>query len=706
METKNLLKSLKRRLSWLIMLTALLCGTQSVFGGTIPKQQYTYHDEGSPYDVGDFALTKIDNNHYKGSMVITGSSSTYCFTMKGADNKYYRNQGFWFGTNEEADISATDGNKMYISPKWTSGKIDVSLELYCEYGGNSKLIVKQTQHTADKCSNVDVTSILDGTNMMFYIYQDYNDNNLCIHNGSKYISGTKIVNKKAYINTAVSDIKGKTINVTNNCNNWTGTGGFNNVAAGSYLKTGNSGTSTVAATTLSTFSTPTSTVSVGAASVAIKTKASSTTSSYGDALKICFYIEDKSYGTCNATTTETSTNIDVSSLPAGTYTIKAVLSDSRIAYLDSKTITLTIAACTDPTATQYSMTKATKTYGSVTAPTITPASGAGTVKTVYYTGINGTTYTKSSTLPTNAGTYKVTVDVNAGDTYCAKNGIDLTGNFVINKASRTISITNSATTFCQSETPTVTSSVSAGGTDGTISYSIESGGTGTATINSSTGVITCTAPGTVIVKASISEGTNYVAAKSETKTFTFTAKPTAYAVSGTASICTGNSTDITLAGSQTGYTYKLYKGGSATSTTKTGTGSTLNFSVSEAGTYTVKGYVTGNESCIADMTDAATITINNAVVNPQPELSNIHPYEVVTFTADKAVTWAIVSAPTGVNIGKNAYFPWESTEQGTASIRFKGAKGTSGGYSLTATTTDGCATDIEFNIISDSEKCN
>lgn len=701
METKNLLKSLKRRLSWLIMLTALLCGTQSVFGGTIPQQQYTYHHESGPSAITDFALTKIDGNHYKGSMVITGSSSTYCFTMKGADNKYYRNKGFCFRTNEEADISATDGDKMYISPKWTSGKIDVSLELYCEYSGNSKLIVKQTQHTADKCSNVDVTNILDGTNMMFYISQDYDDRDLCIHNGSKYISGTKIVNKNAYINTAVSDINGKTINVTNNCNSWPGTGGFTSVAAGSYLKTGNS-TSTVAATTLSTFSTPTTTVSVGASSVAIKTKASSTTSSYGDALKICFYIGDKSYGTCNATTTETSTNIDVSSLPAGTYTIKAVLSDSRIAYLDSKTISLTISACTDPSAEQYPMSDATKTYGSVSAPTITPATGAGAVKKTYYTGINGTSYNKSETLPANAGTYKVTVDVNAGTTYCAKDGIELTGNFVINRASRTISITNSATTFCQSETPTVTSSVSAGGTDGTITYT-KTGGTATATVNSSTGVITCTAPGTVIVKASISEGTNYEAVESETKTFTFTANPTAYAVSGTASICTGNSTNVTLANSQTGYTYKLYKNSSATSTTETGsTGSALNFSVSEAGTYTVKGYVTGNESCIADMNDAATITINNAVVNPQPELSNIHPYEVVTLTATNKedVAWTITKTPDNVIIDKNAYFTEGNTGK---TVKFKGALGD--GYQITATA-DGCDTEINFDIISDSEVCN
>lgn len=236
-------------------------------------------------------------------------------------------------------------------------------------------------------------------------------------------------------------------------------------------------------------------------------------------------------------------NVSFTADVAGNYTFTFVYS--------SKKLTVTYpAACTTPTATQYPMTSATKTYGSVTAPTITPASGAGAVKKTYYTGINGTSYNKSETLPTNAGTYKVTVDVNAGTTYCAKDGIELTGNFVINKASRTISITNSTTTFCQTATPTVTSTVSAGGTDGTITYT-KTGGTATATVNSSTGVITCTAPGTVIVKASISAGTNYEAAVSTTKTFTFDASTVAGQVyvtgttSSTVSICSGGSTSLT-----------------------------------------------------------------------------------------------------------------------------------------------------------------
>ncbi|MCQ2361251.1 MAG: MBG domain-containing protein [Paludibacteraceae bacterium] len=199
--------------------------------------------------------------------------------------------------------------------------------------------------------------------------------------------------------------------------------------------------------------------------------------------------------------------------------------------------------CTPPTKDDFTVTNNSKEYnGEGQTATVTGQDGMGDL-TVKYGG---------SASQTSVGEYAITVEVAAGDTYCATtSAITLDDKFEITKASRTISITNSTVKYCQTATPTVTSSVTAGSTDGTISYSIESGGTGTATINSSTGVITCTAPGTVIVKASISEGTNYKAAVSTTKTFTFDASTVAGQVyvtgttSNTVSICSGGSTSLT-----------------------------------------------------------------------------------------------------------------------------------------------------------------
>ncbi|MCQ2351405.1 MAG: hypothetical protein MJ003_05455 [Paludibacteraceae bacterium] len=345
-------------------------------------------------------------------------------------------------------------------------------------------------------------------------------------------------------------------------------------------------------------------------------------------------------------------------------------------------------ACTTPVKGDFTVTNNEKVFnGSPQTATVSGKTGMGTI-TAKYGG---------AASQTNVGEYAITVEVAAGDTYCATtSAITLDDILKITKANQSDLTFNGSTQCVGTE---VTLNATGGSSGQTIKYEVKSG---TGTISGST--LTTDTAGDVVVTATRPGGTNYNDVKKDA-TFTFVAKPTAYAVSGTASICTGNSTNVTLANSQTGYTYKLYKDGLATSTTQTGTGSALNFSVGAAGTYTVKGYVTGNESCTTDMTGSATITIKNATVTTEPALDKIHPYEVVTFTADKAVTWAIVSAPTGVNIGKNAYFPWEDDEQHTNSIRFKGAKGTSGGYSLKATA-DGCDTYINFEIKSDSEVCN
>lgn len=119
---------------------------------------------------------------------------------------------------------------------------------------------------------------------------------------------------------------------------------------------------------------------------------------------------------------------------------------------------------------------------------------------------------------------------------------------------------------------------------------------------------------------------------------------------------------------------------------------TINFNVSEAGTYTAKGYVTDNESCSTNMESSATITIKNAVVTTSPELNNIHPYEVVTLIATNKedVIWAITEAPENVEIGKNAYFPRGNTGK---TVTFKGTVGN--GYKITATADD-CVTEVNL----------
>ena len=93
--------------------------------------------------------------------------------------------------------------------------------------------------------------------------------------------------------------------------------------------------------------------------------------------------------------------------------------------------------------------------------------------------------------------------------------------------------------------------------------------------------------------------------------------PTSYSVSGTATICGGLTTDITLSGSQSGVTYQLLKNGIAEGGTTAGTGSALTWTVSTAGTYTVTTTTAGGY-CATAMANNAVVTVNPATaINSQ-----------------------------------------------------------------------------------------
>jgi len=88
-----------------------------------------------------------------------------------------------------------------------------------------------------------------------------------------------------------------------------------------------------------------------------------------------------------------------------------------------------------PEAGHFDITGISVTYdGSPKSVTITAQTGKteGTV-TIYYEGTGGTTYTKSATAPTNAGTYAVTFDVSESDAWAAGTGLSK-GTLTIDKA--------------------------------------------------------------------------------------------------------------------------------------------------------------------------------------------------------------------------------------------------------------------------------
>ena len=91
------------------------------------------------------------------------------------------------------------------------------------------------------------------------------------------------------------------------------------------------------------------------------------------------------------------------------------------------------------TAANFQVTGLTHDYdGSPKAATVARKSGVegvGTI-TVYYEGVAPTVYTRQTTAPTNAGSYKVSVDVATGDYYNGVNNLQL-GTLKINKVNYT-----------------------------------------------------------------------------------------------------------------------------------------------------------------------------------------------------------------------------------------------------------------------------
>lgn len=165
------------------------------------------------------------------------------------------------------------------------------------------------------------------------------------------------------------------------------------------------------------------------------------------------------------------------------------------------------------------VTASNQTYsGSAKTPTPTVTLNGNTVPS--------TGYEVSYSNNTNAGTATITITGKVEYTGTA------TGTFTIAKASRTLNFADTYMVLNTSSTSTKTATPSAGSGDGAITYSIAN--TTYATINSSTGAVTAkTSDGSVIVTATITEGTNYLSASASYTLYVF-ATTHNYSYSGSA----------------------------------------------------------------------------------------------------------------------------------------------------------------------------
>ena len=185
--------------------------------------------------------------------------------------------------------------------------------------------------------------------------------------------------------------------------------------------------------------------------------------------------------------------------------------------INAGTATITVVGKGDYTGTatgSFTINKATPTYTAPTASSLTyngnnqylTTTGSTSHGTIQYSE-NGSSWSTTRIQKTTAGTYttywKLVGDSN--HTNVSSTNISTT----IAKANRTITISSPVTNFMIGATATNTPTISAGSSDGTISYS--SSATGVATINSS-GLITSVGEGTSTITVTIGAGTNYKAA--------------------------------------------------------------------------------------------------------------------------------------------------------------------------------------------------
>lgn len=219
----------------------------------------------------------------------------------------------------------------------------------------------------------------------------------------------------------------------------------------------------------------------------------------------------------------------------------------------------------------------------------------------YYKGTAGGTTTVNSGL---ADCHGSTSNIQMGSSlFILLSNSNITGIIIYGNAG-----TGSSRTFSS-----ITTSTSLNGTYSTLSSASSVGSiTGTQTTNvcspnSLTINFGTTLTSGTYIKVTLS-GNAYVAAIDIIQACTTPASKT---VSGSATICSGSSTNVTLTSSQSGVGYDLYKDGSkVASTSQTGNGSDLTWSVNAAGTYTVKTNNTGGYCDGTAMSGSAVITVN------------------------------------------------------------------------------------------------
>ncbi|MFN4892397.1 MAG: PKD-like domain-containing protein [Bacteroidota bacterium] len=360
---------------------------------------------------------------------------------------------------------------------------------------------------------------------------------------------------------------------------------------------------------------------------------------------------------------------------SGTYYIKATFTSSSggCTYEQIQPVTVTINALPTVSIGVAETSGTTVNDGTICtgdAATLT-ASGAAT-----YVWSTTATTAAITVSPTTTTTYTVTgTDANGcqntASTTITVNALPV-ANIVLAETSGT---TNNDGTICAGASASLTAS-------GGSSYSWSNGST--------TAAITVTPSTTTTYTVTVTNANGCISTASTT--IIVNALPTTYNVTGGGAYCSGGvGSLIGLSGSDSGVSYELYFGGSATGNIVTGTGSAISFgTITTAGTYTV---VASNATtgCSTNMSGTASVSINQL---PTISTSLTQPTTCVSNDGGATLTLGGAAGPYTFNWTGAGSLQGQQDQTtllvGTASVVVTAANGCQASASFTLIGPGGC----------------
>ncbi|HVU15357.1 MAG TPA: FG-GAP-like repeat-containing protein [Candidatus Didemnitutus sp.] len=335
-------------------------------------------------------------------------------------------------------------------------------------------------------------------------------------------------------------------------------------------------------------------------------------------------------------------------------------------------ITLTVTGKANQTAPTISSASST-TFGSSYTATESN-SGFGALSWAMGSGANtaGASINSSSgvVIFTSAGSFTIKATFAGDSTHNAATSADFT--VTVNKASQSAPVISSgaSTTFGAAYTATANTGT------GALSWALGSGSTATgAAINSSSGAISYTSVGTIVIKATFAGDANHNSATSANFTVTVNKAAATFALNKTSFTYTGSAQGPTVVPTPSNATF-----------TSGGTVSATN-----AGSYTATATATGNYSGSNSSLGWSIAKANQAapVISSAATATVGTPYTATANTGSGALSWALGTGSTAASAGINA---------STGAVTFTGAGTVVINASFAGDTNHNAATSANFTI--------